>query len=90
MIENKTNEGQLKSWKVKIMLKFTERMESGVTGEIYTLENGFELFPNDWNGEAYTVKDNGIERSFKPVEAPISFDEDGEPFQYELIGFEEV
>ena len=72
------------------MLKFTERIESGVFGTIYTLENGVELFPNEWNGEVYIVKENGMERSFKPVQEPISFDDDGEVLQWEIIGFEEV
>ena len=72
------------------MLKFTERKENGVFGDIITLENGIELFPEEWNGEVYTVKENGRERTFKPVYEPISFDDDGEPEQWETIGFEEI
>ena len=72
------------------MLKFTERKESGVFGDIITLENGIELFPEDWNGEVYTVKENGRERTFKPVYEPISFDDDGEPEQWGIIGYEEI
>lgn len=72
------------------MLKFTERREEGVFEDIITLENGIELFPEDWNGELYTVKENGRERTFKPVEMPISFDEDGEPDQWGIIGYEEI
>ena len=72
------------------MLKFTERKENGVSGDIITLENGIELFPEDWNGEVYTVKENGRERTFKPVYEPISFDDDGEPEQWGIIGYEEI
>lgn len=72
------------------MLKFETRNEVGVFGDIITLENGIELFPNEWNGEVYTVKETGTERTFKPVYEPISFDEDGEPEQWEVVGFEEI
>ena len=72
------------------MLKFTERKENGVFGDVITLENGVELFPEDWNGEVYTVKENGRERTFKPVYEPISFDDDGEPEQWGIIGYEEI
>ena len=72
------------------MLKFTERRENGVFGDIITLENGIELFQEEWNGEVYTVKENGRERTFKPVYEPISFDDDGEPEQWEIIGYEEI
>ena len=72
------------------MLKFTERLEDGIFGNIITLENGIELSPNERNGEFYTVKENGRERTFKPVYEPISFDDDGEPDQWETIGFEEI
>ena len=72
------------------MLKFTERKENGGFGDIITLENGIELFPEDWNGEVYTVKENGRERTFKPVYEPISFDDDGEPEQWKIIGYEEI
>lgn len=71
------------------MLKFTKRTEEGVFGNIIVLENGIELFPDDWNGEVYTVKEDGGERVFKPVQKPISFDEAGGPDQWETIGFEE-
>ena len=72
------------------MLKFTERKENGVFGDVITLENGVELFPEEWNGEVYTVKENCRERTFKPVYEPISFDDDGEPEQWEIIGYEEI
>ena len=72
------------------MLAFTERKENGVFGNIITLENGIELFPEEWNGEVYTVKENGRERTFKPVYEPTSFDDYGEPEQWETIGYEEI
>ena len=72
------------------MLKFTERKENGVFGDVITLENGVELFQEEWNGEVYTVKENGRERTFKPVYEPISFDDDGEPEQWGIIGYEEI
>ena len=72
------------------MLKFTECTENGVFENIIILENGIELFPDEWNGEVYTVKENGRERTFKPVYEPISFDDDGEPEQWETIGYEEM
>ena len=54
------------------------------------LNNGVILTEYEWNGEVYTVKDNGRERTFKPIQEPISFDDDGEPEQWETIGFEEI
>ena len=72
------------------MLKFIEHAENGIFGNVITLENGIELFPDECNGEVYTVKDNGRERTFKPIQEPISFDDNGEPEQWETIGFEEI
>ena len=72
------------------MLKFKEHTENGIFGDIITLENGIEIFPEEWNGEVYTVKENGRERTFKPIQEPISFDDDGEPDQWEIMGFEEI
>ena len=66
------------------MLKFTE------CGNIITLENGIELLENEWNGEVYTVKENGKERTFKPIQKPISFNDDGDVEQWEIICFEEI
>lgn len=72
------------------MLKFTERTENGTFGNIITLENGVELFPNEWNGEEYIVKENGEDRCFKPVQEPDVVDDNGEVLQWKTIGFEEV
>ena len=66
------------------MLKFTE------CGNIITLENGIEIFMDEWNGEVYTVKENGKERNFKPIQKPISFNDDGDVEQWEIICFEEI
>lgn len=54
------------------------------------LENGVILIDTEWNGEVYTVKENGKERTFKPIQEAIAFDDDGEPEQWETIGFEEI
>ena len=54
------------------------------------LENGIILIDREWNGEVYTVKEEGKERTFKPIQEAIAFDDDGEPEQWETIGFEEV
>ena len=72
------------------MLKYKVHTENGIFRDIITLENGIELFPEEWNGEVYTVKENGRERTFKPIQEPISFDDDGEPYHWEIIGFEEI
>ena len=72
------------------MLKFTERLEEGICGTVVTLENGIELYPNEWNGEVYVVNGKGVERVFKSIQMPISFDDGGVPDQWECIGFEEI
>lgn len=72
------------------MLKFTERQETGVFGDIIVLENGVELFPDEWNGEVYTMKEDGKERTFKPVQEPDVIDDDGEVLQWKIIGYEEA
>ena len=71
------------------MLKFTERREEGVSGDIVILENGVELYPNEWNGEVFVVKENGKERTFKPVQEP-AVDDDGEILQWNTVGYEEL
>lgn len=68
------------------MLKFTERTENGIFGNIITLGNGVKLYPEDWNGEVYTV--NG--KSYKPIQEADVIDDDGEVLQWKTIGFEEV
>lgn len=68
------------------MLNYTTRTESGVFGGIITLENGVELFPDEWNGEVYIS--NG--KSYKPVQKPSEVDDDGTILQWETVGFEEV
>lgn len=68
------------------MLKFTERTEDGVFGEIITLENGVELFPDEWNGEVYTS--NG--KSYKPVQEPDVIDDSGDVLQWKIVGYEEI
>jgi hypothetical protein len=55
----------------------------------YELENGVLLHEIEWNGEGFIVKDNGGEVEYRPVEKAIEFDEDNEPINWEVIGFEE-
>lgn len=53
------------------------------------LENGVILIDSEWNGEVYIVKDSdGVERTYRPVQEPTEFDKDGEPMQWETIGYD--
>lgn len=53
------------------------------------LENGAILIDTEWNGEIYTIKNqDGTENTYRPVFEPINYDENGEPFQWEIIGCE--
>lgn len=52
----------------------------------FELEDGTLLHDSEWNGECYTVKEQGgHERSFRPVYRALNEFED----QFEIIGFEE-
>ena len=62
------------------IISFTERKEEGV-GDVIVLENGVELYPNEWNGEIYSTD----EGDFKPV---VKWDFEAD--QGTTIGFEEV
>lgn len=54
------------------------------------LENGVILTSGEWNGESYTVKSvDGSESTYRPVQKPVSYDEDGEPEDWETVGYEE-
>ena len=53
------------------------------------LENGVVLIDKEWNGEVYTVKEDGKERTFRPVQEPDEVDEDGEVLQWKTVGYEE-
>ena len=59
---------------------FIERKEEGVV-DVIVLENGVELYPNEWNGEIYSTD----EGDFKPV---VKWDFEAD--QGTIIGFEEV
>lgn len=48
------------------------------------LENGSILLDSEWNGEVYTVKENGRERTFKPLYAEADDDD------VEIVGYYEV
>lgn len=55
------------------------------------LENGVILINTEWNGEVYTVKNtDGTENVYQPVQKPVSYDEDGEPEDWEIVGYEET
>ena len=50
----------------------------------YLLENGVMLHENEFNGEVYTVKENGVETTYRPV-----YDEhENENGGFDIIGFE--
>ena len=51
----------------------------------YLLENGVLLHESEWNGEVYTVKENGSEIEYRPVYD----DKENENGGYDIIGFEE-
>ena len=53
----------------------------------FILENGISLCGCDWNGECYAWKEEGIEVYFYPETVPLSFDEDGEAEEWEIVGF---
>lgn len=67
------------------MMNFTEKTVNGVFGSVVVLENGVELYPDDWNGEVFTVDG----KSYKPVVEPDELD-DGEVLQWKTVGYEEV
>lgn len=54
----------------------------------FELVDGTLLYAMEWNGEQYIVKEDGREVSYTPIQKPIMFDENGEPYQWETIGFE--
>lgn len=49
----------------------------------FELENGVLLHESEWNGEVYTVKENGTETTYRPVYAEESNCNGG----YDIIGF---
>ncbi len=48
------------------------------------------LIEQEWNGEVYTVKDGGRERTFRPIQEPDVLDDDGEVLQWKITGYEEL
>lgn len=55
------------------------------------LENGVILIDTEWNGEFYTVKNqDGSESVYRPVQEPVSYDEDGNPEDWETVGYEQL
>lgn len=51
------------------------------------LNNGVILIDTEWNGEHYTLKENGTERRFCPIEQA---DENSEVLSYNIIGYEGI
>lgn len=54
------------------------------------LEDGAILINREWNGEDYcgVVNASGEKHNYRPVQEPTEFDEDGEPMQWETLGYE--
>jgi hypothetical protein len=50
----------------------------------YELEDGMLLHNSEWNGENYTVKENGAEVEYWPVYTDKPNENDG----YDIVGFE--
>lgn len=50
----------------------------------YELEDGILLHNSEWNGENYTVQENGMEVEYRPIYADKSNENDG----YDIVGFE--
>ena len=50
----------------------------------YQLEDGTLLHESEWNGENYTIKENGTETVYKPIYAEHENENGG----YDIIGFE--
>ena len=65
----------------------TDTYNSSTLTEIF-LDNGIMLLSDEWNGEVYTDTITG--KQFRPMQKPISFDDNGEPEDWETIGYEEV
>lgn len=50
----------------------------------YELEDGILLHNSEWNGENYTVQENGMEVEYRPIYADKPNENDG----YDIVGFE--
>ena len=50
----------------------------------YELQNGALLHESEWNGQDYTVKEDGREVVYKPIYA----EQENENGGYDIIGFE--
>lgn len=53
----------------------------------YELENGTLLHEKEWNGEVYTVRENGTETTYEPVYDTMPDENDGLDV-WDIIGFE--
>ena len=50
----------------------------------YELEDGMLLHNSEWNGENYTVQENGMEVEYRPIYVDKLNENDG----YDIVGFE--
>lgn len=77
--------------KVEFEQRYPEISTYGLEHEMPVyLEDGAILTDREWNGEAYigVVNAAGKKLDYRPVQDPTEFDEDGEPMQWETIGYE--
>ncbi len=51
----------------------------------YELENGVLLHEQEWNGECYTVREDGVETRYFPIYS----EEENENGGFDIIGFED-
>ena len=67
------------------MLKITEE-NIRVNGHIfdYRIEDGTLLHESEWNGEDYTVRENGKDKVYKPVYSETENENGG----FDIIGFD--
>lgn len=40
---------------------------------------------DSWNGEEFDIDDG---YSLRPIQKPVAFEDDGEPYQWDIIGYE--
>lgn len=55
------------------------------------LEDGRLLHDSEWNGETYTVREDGREISYRPIYVGVGEpDDDGDYAEYEMVAFERL
>ena len=53
----------------------------------FILENNVHLHSGDWKGDCYAWKEDGFEYYYYPETVAVEWDENGEPEEWEIIGF---